>query len=124
MSRFAELRITFLSASKGGWENAISLSCDTDPKYRPHLRVVGGDREYLGVEFVDGPDDPVMPGETTFATVRFSYMPQICYDALAIGTEIEVMEGSRVVATGLVTRIGSTRVGNAGDEQNDARDRD
>jgi hypothetical protein len=80
------------------------LSTDAAVLYRPHLRVRGGDGQFLGVEFVDGPDDPVPPGLKTYATLRFLYEPQVCYDALAVGAEFDVMEGGRVVAVGRVTR--------------------
>jgi translation elongation factor EF-Tu-like GTPase len=104
MAGFAEVLIEFLSTEKGGRRTPICLSTDSPAHYRPHFRVRGGDGEYLGVEFVDGPDDPVSPGGSTYATVRFVYEPDVCYDALVVGAQFEVMEGSRVVGTGRVTR--------------------
>ena len=104
MAAFAEVLVEFLPTEKGGRRTPICLSTDTPPHYRPHLRILGGDGEYLGVEFVEGPDGPVSPGGSAYAMVRFVYAPDICYDALVVGAQFEVMEGSRVVATGRVTR--------------------
>lgn len=105
MAGFAEVLVEFLPPEKGGRKNPVCLSTDSETHYRPHLRVCEGDGEYLGVEFVDGPDDPVVPGVSTYATVRFVYEPEVCYDALAVGALFEMMEGSRVVGTGKVTRL-------------------
>jgi translation elongation factor EF-Tu-like GTPase len=104
MAGFAEVLIEFLPAEKGGRRTPICLSTDSEAHYRPHFRVRDGDGEYLGVEFVDGPDDPVLPGGSTYATVRFRYEPEVCYDALVVGAQFEVMEGAHVVGTGQVTR--------------------
>jgi translation elongation factor EF-Tu-like GTPase len=105
MAGFAEVLIEFLPMEKGGRRTPIWLSTDSPTQYRPHFRVRDGDGEYLGVEFVDGPDAPVPPGGITYATVRFIYEPEVCYDALVVGARFEVMEGSRVVGTGQVTRL-------------------
>jgi hypothetical protein len=104
MAGFAEVLIEFLPTEKGGRRTPICLSTDAPGHYRPHFRVCNGDGEFLGVEFVDGPDEPVLPGYSTYATVRFVYEPQVCYDALDVGAQFEVLEGSRVVAFGRVTR--------------------
>jgi len=104
MAGFVEILIEFLPTEKGGRRTPICLSTDGPAHYRPHFRVRDGDGEYLGVEFVDGPGDPVPPGGKTCATVRFLYEPAVCYDELVVGAEFEVMEGSRVVAVGRVTR--------------------
>ena len=104
MPGFAEVLVEFVPTDNGGRRTPICLSTDGPAHYRPHFRIIGGDGEYLGVEFVDGPDDPVPPGGSTYATVRFVYEPEINYDGLVVGAQFEVMEGSRVVATGRVTR--------------------
>jgi translation elongation factor EF-Tu-like GTPase len=104
MAGFAEVLIQFLSTEKGGRRTPVCLSTDSQAHYRPHFRVRDGNGEYLGVEFVDGPDDLVSPGGSTYATVRFVYEPEVCYDALVVGAQFEVMEGARVVGTGQVTR--------------------
>jgi translation elongation factor EF-Tu-like GTPase len=104
MAGFAEVLIRFLPAEEGGRRTGVCLSTEVTPHYRPHLRVVDGDGEMLGVEFVDGPDDPVQPGATTYATVQFEFEPAVCYDALVAGAKFQVLEGSRIVGIGEVTR--------------------
>jgi hypothetical protein len=104
MAGFAELVLEFLPIDRGGRRSPISLSADAVAPYRPHLRIVGGDGTMLGVEFVDGPDEPISPGMKTHATVRFLYEPEICYDALIVGARFELLEGARAVAVGEVTR--------------------
>jgi hypothetical protein len=102
MAGFAEVLIEFLPTEEGGRKTPVCLSTDGPTRYLPHFRV--GDGEWLGVEFVDGPDEPVLPGGLTFATVRFMYEPDVSYDALTVGTQFKVMEGGRVVGVGKVTR--------------------
>ncbi len=102
MTGFAEVWVHFLPTEQGGRRTPIYLGEDPPGRYRPHFRVRDG--EYLGIEFVDGPDDPVLPGTSTYATVRFLYEPNVCYDALVVGAEFDVLEGSRVVGIGRVTR--------------------
>jgi hypothetical protein len=104
MAGFAEVLIDFLPTSRGGRRTPICISTDSTALYRPHFRIRDGDGEVLGVEFVDGPDGPVQPGRSTYATVRFLYEPEVRYDALVVGAQIEVLEGSRVVGVGRVTR--------------------
>jgi translation elongation factor EF-Tu-like GTPase len=96
---FAEVWVEFLSREAGGRRSPVGLD---DLGYRPHLRV--GDGEYLGVEFVDGPEQPTEPGESTFATVRFLYAPQVDYRALVEGAQFEILEGGRTVGHGHVVR--------------------
>ncbi len=64
-----------------------------------------GDGEYLGVEFVDGPDEPIPPGLGVNAKVRFPYSPQVNYAPLRLGTQFVVLEGARVVGVGVVTGL-------------------
>jgi translation elongation factor EF-Tu-like GTPase len=104
MAGFAEILIEFVPTEKGGRRTPVWLSSDGPAHYRPHFRVRNGDGEYLGVQFVDGPEGPVLPGGSCCATVQLIYEPEVCYDALAVGAEFEVLEGSRVVGIGRVTR--------------------
>jgi hypothetical protein len=105
MDRYAEVWLELLPTDKGGRSSPIYLGTGGPPTYRPHLRVRGGNGEYLGVEFVDGPDQPIQPGGSTFATVRFMYEPQVNYDSLTVDSEFDIMEGGKVVGFGRVTRI-------------------
>ena len=97
-SLYAEVFVEFLHAEAGGRSRPVKL----DESYRPHFRV--GEGELLGVAFVDGPDEPVAPGSSSFATVRFLYAPAVHYDALKLGTCFSVVEGSQSVGAGRVTR--------------------
>jgi hypothetical protein len=58
----------------------------------------------LGVEFVDGPNEPVQPGNSTYATAKFLFDPDVSYDALVVGAQFDILEGGRVVGSGRVTR--------------------
>lgn len=104
MAGFAEVLVEFLATENGGRTTRIGISSDASGRYRPHFRVCNGDGKMLGVEFIDGPDEPVLPGDSIHATVRFVYEPEVCYDALVVGAQFEVLEGSRVIATGRVIR--------------------
>jgi translation elongation factor EF-Tu-like GTPase len=94
----AEVFVQFLTAEAGGRSRPVIL----DESYRPHFQVGKGD--LLGVAFVDGPDHPVDPGSASYATVRFLYAPGVNYDALQVGTQFSVVEGTRNVGVGRVTR--------------------
>ena len=97
---YAELEITFIRPEEGGRTQSPLLD---DQRYRPHLRVPPDDA-MLGVEFVDGPDGPAPVAVPIFATVRLLYEPVVDYSALGVGAVVEVVEGSRVVARGRVSR--------------------
>ena len=96
---YAEVFVTLLPTEAGGRTHPINLD---DHGYRPHFRIAL-DGEYLGVEFVDGPEE-VRPGDQTYATVRFLYAPAISYDALTVGTTFEILEGAHIIGHGTVTR--------------------
>jgi hypothetical protein len=104
MPGFAEVYVEFKRTSEGGRNSSVWLGEDAESRYRPHLCVHGGDGEYLGVEFIDGPDRLIAPGEGTYATVRFMYEPQVSYEALEVGASFDICEGGRVVGSGRVTR--------------------
>lgn len=97
---YAEVFVEFLSSKAGGRSLPINLD---DHGYRPHLRVLNED-EYLGVEFIEGPDEPILPGQSTHASVRFIYWPDVNYEKLVIGAEFEILEGPTVVGKGKVIR--------------------
>jgi hypothetical protein len=103
MHEYAELSIHFLRTDEGGRSSPVDLSEDGPVRYRPRLRVRGSS-EVLDVEVVDGPDDPVEPGTNTSVTVRWRREPEVGYNALVPGAEVELLEGSTVVARGRVTR--------------------
>jgi hypothetical protein len=99
-SSYAEVKVVFLPLESGGRANPPIL----DGKgYRPHVRVPPHE-ELLGVEFIEGPDEPVEPGVATFASVRLRYYPNVSYADLIVGAEFEIVEGPHVVGHGSVTR--------------------
>ena len=99
---WAEVLIELLPTDKGGRELPLYLCSDNPGQYRPHFRVIGGSGELLGVAFMDGPDEPVLPGEKTSATVKSLYEPGISYSELVVGTRFEILEGPHVVGFGTV----------------------
>lgn len=101
---WAGVLIELLPSSEGGRETPLDLCNDRPGRYRPHLRAVGGSGEMLGVAFMDGPDDPIAPGGKTYATIKFLYEPQVSYAELIKGARFEILEGTKVVGHGWVTR--------------------
>jgi len=95
----AMVYVQFISAEAGG----RSLTTYIKEPYRPHLRV--GDGEYLGIEYIEGQDEPIPPGIGVNAKVKFVYSPQVNYDALRVGEQFVVLEGSRIVGVGVVTGL-------------------
>ncbi len=53
---------------------------------------------------MDGPDDPILPGEQTQATIKCLYAPAVSYAELVEGARLEILEGPRLVGHGRVTR--------------------
>lgn len=104
MNEYAEVFVEFLSTTEGGRRTPIWLGEDAAAPYRPHFCVQPGDGEYLAVEFIDGPDEPIQPGQSSYATVHFLASERISYDALVVGAAFEIREGGRVVGTGRITR--------------------
>ena len=101
---WAEVWIHLLPSESGGRTLPLDLCNDRPGQYRPHLRVINGSGEMLGVAFMDGPDDPIQPGESTHATVKALYEPFVSYDELVEGSHFEILEGARVVGHGEVVR--------------------
>lgn len=93
----AVVSIRFLSPSADGRAVLPSL---TGGRYRPHLRV--GDGEYLGVAFVDGPEQ-ARHDEDTIATIALIH--EVDYTALQAGVGFDVLEGPHLVATGRVVGL-------------------
>jgi translation elongation factor EF-Tu-like GTPase len=95
----ATVIVQFISPEAGGRHSPTYIR---EP-YRPHFRV--GDGEYVGIEFIGGPDEPVPPGAAVNARVRFVYAAQVNYEPLRVGAQFIVLEGSRVVGVGVVTGL-------------------
>jgi len=103
MSQFwADVLITLIPTKLGGRTTPLDLCNDRPGEYRPHLRVIGGSPEMLGVAFMDGPDDPIPPGGFTNATIMSLYEPGVSYAELVEGARFEILEGPNVVGYGEV----------------------
>ncbi len=100
--RFAELDLTFLTTIASGRARAIDLSTGF---YSPHIRV-NGEGEWLGVQFVEAPLE-VVPGQKVAASVEMMYYPSVDYSGVVVGSNVELLEGPRVVARGTVLRTWS-----------------
>ena len=101
---WADGRIELLPTESGGRDVPLDLSNDRPGQYRPHLRLIGGSGEMLGVAFMDGPDDSVPPGGKAYATVKFLYEPNVSYMDLVEGTRFEILEGPTVIGYGEIIR--------------------
>src|SRR5262245_44897406 len=102
---WAEVEIELVPAEAGGRPRPLELCNEHPGQYRPHLRVIGGSGELLGVAFMDGPDNPVSPGQKAHATVRALYEPTVSYAELQIGARFEILEGPFVIGHGRVLRL-------------------
>jgi hypothetical protein len=70
--------------------------------YRAHF-VVPPDGEYLGVTAIHCPGR-VAPGDEAMVEFDLAYHPRVDYSGLQVGTQIEMREGPRAVATGRIER--------------------
>jgi len=95
LSEYIKARISLLTHDDGGRSTPF---CPKGGGYRPHLRVGAG--EMLGVQFVDGPDE-VAPGAKAEVIMQLLYQG-VDYSSLLPGAKFTVLEGLRVVATGIV----------------------
>lgn len=102
MKKIVEVLVDFLPTNQGGCRTPIQLGENAPTPYRPHFRVHPGDGAYLAVEFIDGPDESILPGHSTYATVRL--IAEVSYDALVVDTAFDICEGGHVVGSGRVTR--------------------
>jgi hypothetical protein len=100
----ADVWIHLLPSEAGGRTFPLNLGNDRLGQYRPHLRVINGSGEMLGVTFMDGPDYLIHPGESTRATVKALYEPIVSYDELVQGSRFEILEGPNVIGYGEVLR--------------------
>lgn len=100
---WAEVSIQLVPTESGGRPLPLDLCNDRPGQYRPHLRVIGGSPEMLGVAFMDGPDDPIPPGGRTYATIKSLY--NVSYEELVEGARFEILEGPHVVGYGEVVRL-------------------
>ena len=93
--RDIEAKVTFLSSDLGGRKTPAMTG------YRPQFSYDGFDWD--GIQSY--PDrECVYPGETVMAYIAF-LNPEHHRGKLYPGKEFQVREGSRVVATGIVTRV-------------------
>jgi len=112
---YFKAEITFLASSEGGRDAPPPIRLH-GAKYRPHL-VVGDpnqrkaitfgnviQEEYLGVEFVSGPEN-IVPGESFLAELALLYWPDVTYEALASGATFTVREGPHIVGYGTVKSV-------------------
>lgn len=97
--RTAEIEVNFISTELGGRSNPLT---DGGVGYPPHLRLSDG--EMLGVVFLGGTGKPITPATPTSVKVKLVYWPQVSYDALTVGANFDIMEGSRIVGNGVVIR--------------------
>lgn len=56
----------------------------------------------MGVEFIEGPDRPISPGEFVTGKVLLMYYPNVSYSKLKVGKEFEILEGALIVGIGCV----------------------
>lgn len=68
--------------------------------YPPHI-VVLGTNDYLAVRVIDVPEN-MKQGQEFLATLQLMYPEDVDYSALKKDAEFEILEGSRVVGTGIV----------------------
>ena len=101
---WAEVWIYLLPSEAGGRTLPLDLCNDRPGQYRPHFRVIDGSGEMLSVAFMDGPDDPVQPGESTHATVTSLDETNVSYDELVEGRHFEIHEGPHLVGIGQVVK--------------------
>lgn len=100
---FAEVDITAVATEEGGREESIF---PRQQNYMPHIRVQGKG-EWLGVRFLDGPDE-IVPGEPGRVTIEMIYHPRVDYSTVTAGISVDVVEGKRVVARGRILRVWET----------------
>jgi translation elongation factor EF-Tu-like GTPase len=93
--RDVEAQIVFLSTEEGGKRNPVKTG------YRCQFRYDGQD--WFGLQTFPGKEQ-VYPGETVNAYVTF-LSPEDHKGKLLVGKAFQLVEGSHIVANGVVTRI-------------------
>lgn len=91
--------VEFFNESEGGRKNPAYLN---GKKYRPHL-VADKSNEYLGVEFIQGPSEPIFSGIEVNAVISLLYFPEVSYKDLVIGQVFRIFEGGKCVGKGVIT---------------------
>ena len=106
MTKHIQVWIQMLSPDEGGRRSPVFLGAASGGRgYCPHVRICGGDGEYLGVEFLDGGEEPLHPGDSRDATAKLMYEPRVDYSSLTINSEFEIIEGGKIVGVGRVTGV-------------------
>ena len=95
MGEIIKVSMTFRSAEQGG---RVQMPRGTG--YCPHLCVSGHDI-LLAVRLHDCPHDAEF-GKTYIVQAELMYSPELDYSILSAGTEFDVKEGPKTVATGQV----------------------
>lgn len=93
----ALVRIRMKSMQEGG------RRCPFTEGYCPHFVISGCDTWY-GVRASQCPG-PVGPGDEVEVVFAFMYHPNLDYNILKVGTSFEMMEGPKVVATGVILEL-------------------
>ena len=106
------VRATFLSAEEGGRESLPAFG--PDPWYKPHIVIQSpqvrkaahdtngmGCEDYLGVIFVDGPQDYQVGQEAEFL-VKLMYWPEVDYSAVVSEATFTIREGGTIVGFGTI----------------------
>jgi hypothetical protein len=103
MKPWLDVSVEFLPKGKDNRERKFYLNGGGGYSrgYSPHFRVMG-DSEYLGIEFIEGPDRFIEQGEVINARIVLMYYPNVSYEKLIIGQKFEIIEGAMVVGRGCV----------------------
>lgn len=106
MKQYLDVSVEFLAKGKDYRERKFYLNGGNgySSGYSPHFRAIG-DSEYLGVEFIEGPDRLIGQGEVVNAKVELMYYPNVSYKKLIKGKKFEILEGDMVVGRGYVVSL-------------------
>ena len=93
-----KVKVLFKSENHGGRQN-LPLKLLSSREYRPHV-VVDLESAYLGVCFI-GQEGDLVVQEKCIATIDLIYN-DVDYSSLISGTEFKILEGEKVVGSGVV----------------------